>query len=128
MKGNHKQIVLQPFEETINVVVAKDINSAIKYANKYYKPNPKLEYEEMDNVDGMHYKSPDNHRFIFLRYDASIHTVVHECFHAVMKTARDRGNKFSHKGEEFYAYSLGQLTENVMDFFYGIEEVRKNLK
>ena len=126
MRGNHIQIVLQPFEDTINVVVAKNIKKAIKYANKYHKHTPKLEYEESDNVDGMHYKTPDNYRFIFLRYDADVHTIVHECFHAVMKTATNRGNKFSHKGEEFYAYSLGQLTENVMDFFYGIEEVRKH--
>lgn len=126
MKGRHKVIKIQPFDEPVNIVVNKSIKKCIKYTNKYHKHKHKLEFHDYKNCDGMHYETPDKHRFVFLQYNSSIHTVVHECFHAVMKSAKMHGGKHCKKSEEFYAYSLGEFTEQVMNFFYGIKEVKEH--
>lgn len=126
MKGNHTTITIEPFKEIINIVVAKSINKGVKYANKYHEHTPNIdEDDDEERVDGQHLVTEDHHRFIFLRYDSGIHTIVHECFHAVMKVSASRGAKHSDKSEEFYAYILGNLTEDVMNFFYDLKQVKK---
>lgn len=126
MKGKYTVIKIQPFDEPVNIVVNETIKKGVKYANKYHSHKKKMTFHDYKNTDGLHYETPDNHRFIFLNYTSSVHTVVHECFHAVMKTAKSRGAKHCNKSEEFYAYSLGEFTQKVMDFFYGIKQVKEH--
>ena len=46
-------------------------------------------------------------------------TIVHECFHAIMRISYDRGAEYSKESDEFFAYSFGNFTGEVLDLFYG---------
>ena len=124
MKGDHFIIEVQPFETKVSIVVNSTMKRAIKYAKKYN--NSTLIYEKSDdNCGGLFCESVEGNFFIFLKYDSTVHDIVHECFHAVMKIAASRGARHCRKSEEFYAYSLGKFTEDVMNNFYGLKQVIK---
>lgn len=123
MKGNYFEIELQPFEAKVSIVVNSTMKKAIRYAKKYNSST--LIYEKSDDsAGGMFCTSKEDNYFIFLKYDSTVHDIVHECFHAVMKIAASRGARHCKKSEEFYAYSLGKFTEDVMNNFYGLKKVK----
>lgn len=127
MKGKHFVIEVQPFEACVSIVINSTMKKAIKYAKKYNSSTMRYEKSD-DSAGGLFCTSRENNYFIFLKYNSTVHDIVHECFHAVMKIATSRGAHHCNKSEEFFAYSLGKFTEDVMNSFYGLKKVRKLIK
>ena len=127
MKGHYKVINIQPFNHPVNIVVCKDVWDGVKYANKYHKHKTPIEQEEKDKGCLGTYYDYEKDTFIFLGFKADVDTVVHECFHTLMRLSFDRGAVWTKKSDEMFAYAMGNFTKEVMDFFYSIEEVNKIL-
>lgn len=117
---------VQPFEQKLNVIVAKSMKEGMKFFNDNPIGKNRIVYEDKDKTaGGLFYRDLDGNCYIFLKYNSDIHDIVHESFHAIMGIAKDRGAKHNQGSEEFYAYSLGQLSQNIMNFFYSLKKVRK---
>lgn len=63
--------------------------------------------------------------WIILPEDASISTVVHECWHCVYRIMKKIGAEIEN---EVVAYTLGWLTEEATEFLYSTEAYQKKAK
>lgn len=122
-KVRYYKLEIQPFHTPVNIIIAKNISIGMKWVNKNLLP--KLKFKNIENekdtlgLYAWRYKENKEYNLIFLREDSSDSTIIHECFHAIMRISYDRGAEYSKESDEFFAYSFGNFTGEVLDLFYG---------
>lgn len=103
-----KKLTIHPFPYIVYIVVSNDI---MESRDRYKK-----QLGEYNGVpaDGMHVCFENRPiAYLFLKYDTTIDTVVHEVFHAIWGIFNYIGAR---PEEEVMAYHLGAVTEAVVTF------------
>lgn len=119
-----KMIDVSLFSHWVTVVIADTIEEARDYINESFDPCPDLEPEFFCNANGMHTERLINGKYydiILFSGDAELRTVIHECFHCVMKMCNTRGCAWCPESDEFYAYLMDSFTDEVIKFYQGRE-------
>ncbi len=118
LKTYKKKLVLPQYSTvsnepyTVLLVVTDNVN---EYVEKSF-PNLSDTKQGACHV----YRNYESH--IILPFDASISTVVHECWHCVYRIMKTIGAELEN---EVVAYTLGWITEQATDFLYSTPEYKK---
>lgn len=109
----------------INVAIGKTCVDAMKESENLSEALTK--WSDWENTTAAYiYHSKKNIHAIVISEEASVGTVAHECFHAVMTTLQLKGIKYSQKSEECFAYVLGYLTDKVNELKQKYDEEYRN--
>lgn len=116
MKDKVFEVGLKPFNTKVKVIICSSMEDCVEKANELI-PSPNIPYEEVRDSYGCfleHLHEGTMRYIILLLHDSTINTVVHECFHACMLIADNKGAVWSRESDEFYAYSMGNFTSKVI--------------
>ena len=111
------EITIQPFDTKVRVLIADTIDEALTYWEENLTPSFNMDKTPYLNLNGMFLYKQDvdgiNYYGLVLRGDCFEKTIVHEIFHLVMKIADDKGCSWSNESDEWYAYCLALVWEDV---------------
>lgn len=118
----HKDIIVQPFNTYVRVVIGS-IQDVLKNWDKHFIPGlVGLNIEDFIGADGAVLKTYDEEGLptyaLLLEPHTSEGVVVHECFHLIMKIADSKGTKWSAESDEWYAYCLKSVYEEVSNILH----------
>lgn len=110
------EIIVKPFETFVRVVIGDTIPEAIKYWSENIEPKGDLDLNQYLDVNGLTLRIKDNGKYhygIILSINSPYSTIVHELFHLMMYVADHKGASWSEESDEWYAYCLSDLWEQV---------------
>lgn len=116
---------ITPFHTELNVIVSSNIKNSVKRMNKL---NKGVELIKDFNIEGcgalyVPYEGK-NKCFILFDFKSDLETMVHEIFHAVMNTAKMNQADWSYDSDEFYAYIMGSITQEVVYYVTSLEDYK----
>lgn len=118
------KIIVQPFNTEILVMKGITVEHCLKEYNKRFLPkcNGKNSIYKHD-FGGVLIINKDNLLYwaLILTDKQNVGSIVHECFHLIMRLAKSKGCVWSEDSDEFYAYSLTQLVNEVLTFYNNIK-------
>lgn len=117
------KIVVEPFDVEVPILIVSEMKDVVKIWNKEIRSKmpPDLEEEFTDGMIAAVVNFPNEkglHCFgMILQEDVSDSTIVHESFHLLMKIASYKGASWSDDSDEWYAYGLEKIFNDVKDVF-----------
>src|SRR5271165_4378844 len=109
MKEKTKQIVLNPFEYEVNIVITNSIEGSYIKREKIFG-----EKFESDGCIALHVWVRDEAiSYIFLPYEADAGYIAHESFHCAWKIMEFIGARYEN---EIMAYTVGHITHQIDQF------------
>lgn len=100
------------FKIVLNIAIGETCVEAMKCSENLHEALSV--WSDWENTDAAYvYHKKRNIHAIVISEEATIGTIAHECFHAVMTTLQLKGIKYSQKSEEAFAYTIGYLTDKV---------------
>lgn len=115
-----KKIKIKPFDCDVLIIIDKSIKDGLDNYNKFYKIKHTEDSNEHLNTNGMFMCLVEDglvYYTLFLKEKSDIGIIVHECFHAVMSIAKQKGCIWDDNSDEWYAYCLKETFNDVMKIF-----------
>lgn len=112
MRSRH---ILVEFPVFSGYLVHVEVSSDNKKAMAKYPQTKEISHDDITDAMTVHVKN-ENLSFIFLKYNSSVGTIAHECWHAVNRMMGYMGIELD---SETVAYHLGYLTNEVFRFMRG---------
>lgn len=123
VKVRKGKIVVEPFDVEVLILIVSEMKDAVKFWNKEIIPKMPTDFEEEfnDGVIATVVSFPNEEGLrcygMILQENASDSTIVHESFHLLMKIASYKGASWSDDSDEWYAYGLEKIFNDVKNVF-----------
>lgn len=115
-----EEITVNPFEAKVRVVIGKTLEEGLKYWSENIEPKHDLDISSFTGTNGLMLqlkKDGLQHYGLILFLNSPYSTIAHELFHLMMHVADEKGCTWSEESDEWYAYCLSDLWEQVAVLF-----------
>ncbi len=113
-----EEIIVNPFETRVRVVVSETIEKGLTYWRDNVEPKHGLNISDYIKANGLTLRMVNDgvsYYGIILCLSSPYSTIAHELFHLVMAVANHKGASWSEESDEWYAYCLSDLWEQVAE-------------
>jgi hypothetical protein len=111
-----EDITVNPFEVNVHVVIGETLEEGLKYWSENIEPKHDLDINSYKDSNGLMLRIVNegiHHYGVILFLNSPYSTILHELFHLMMNVANDKGASWSEESDEWYAYCLSDLWEQV---------------
>jgi hypothetical protein len=109
-----------PFRVEIIIIFAKSVKAGLNYLINECGADIDVIPEQEKFTCAITGKANDHeglpsYYMIYKKDSFNIGILAHECFHAVIRIANDKGCKFNLESEEFYTYAIEDMVNSILE-------------